>query len=156
VPGDRGRHHVVDDVTRYRRSPVSMQSAWWLRASEIFDQCGRRAPNSRRTSRYRFAEGCLFLDCEDEALLRRFQEIYPEGAEDGAPHAQSQVTCVVRAHDHEDLAAVIFQDPEPLDSFAFCRALFPDRGYLEGPAGADGWRTIASRQAPDEPQVALC
>ena len=44
------------------------------------------------------------------------------------------------------LAAVIFDDPEPLNSFAFCRALFPDRGYVEGPAGAAGWRTIASRQ----------
>ena len=51
---------------------------------------------------------------------------------------------------------MIFHDPEPLNSFAFCRALFPDRGYSEGPAGADGWRTIVSRQSPDAPQIALC
>jgi len=72
-----------------------------------------------------------------------------------ASDVRSHVTCVVRGHDREDLAAVTFQDSEPLDSFAFCRALFPDRGYLEGPPATDGWRTIALRQAPDEPQVAL-
>ena len=134
-----------------------MQAEWWLQAPEILERCSRRAAQSARISRYRFAQGCLVLDCEDEALSRRFQEIYPEGEDDdAASHGCPRVTCVVRGHDHEDLAAVIFDDPEPLDSFAFCRALFPDRGYVEGPAAATGWRTIASRQTPGEPQVALC
>lgn len=88
--------------------------------------------------------------------MRRFQEIYPEGADDdAASEAPAHVKCVVRVHDDAALAAVIFDDPEPLDSFAFCQSLFPDRGYVEGPAGADGWRTISSRQNPDAPQVAL-
>jgi hypothetical protein len=88
--------------------------------------------------------------------LRRFQEIYPEGADNGrASEAPLDVKCVVRAYDETSLAAVIFDDPEPLDSFAFCQSLFPDRGYVEGPVGADGWRTISSRQTPDEPLLAL-
>jgi len=88
--------------------------------------------------------------------MRRFQEIYPEGADQGGTTAAPlQVKCVVRIHDEAPLAAVIFDDPEPLESFAFCQSLFPDRGYLEGPVGADGWRTISSRQTPDEPQIAL-
>jgi hypothetical protein len=108
-------------------------------------------------SRYRFADGCLVLDCEDEALLRRFSEIYPEGADQGPASGPAlQVKCVIRVHGEAPVAAVIFDDPESLDSFAFCQSLFPDRGYLEGPSGSDGWRTISSRQNPGEPQVALC
>jgi hypothetical protein len=87
--------------------------------------------------------------------LRRFREIYPEGADQDASEAPLQVKCTVRVHEDAPLAAVIFDDPEPLDSFAFCLSLFPDRGYVEGPAGADGWRTISSRQTPGEPQIAL-
>jgi hypothetical protein len=87
--------------------------------------------------------------------VRRFQEIYPEGAGQDASEAPLQVKCVVRAHDEAPVAAIIFDDPEPLDSFGFCQSLFPDRGYVEGPAGADGWRTISSRQTPDQPQIAL-
>ncbi len=133
-----------------------MQSAWWLRAADILAQCDRPASSSARLSRYRFADGCLVLDCEDEALVRRFQEIYPEGADHDGSETPLQVKCAVRVHGEAPVAAVIFDDPEPLQSFAFCETLFPDRGYLEGPAGPDGWRTIASRQTPNEPQIALC
>lgn len=87
--------------------------------------------------------------------MHRFQEIYPEGASQDGAEAPLQVKCVVRVHDEAPLAAVVFDDPEPLQSFTFCETLFPDRGYLEGPVGADGWRTIASRHTPNEPQIAL-
>jgi hypothetical protein len=88
--------------------------------------------------------------------MRRFQDLFPEGADDHATsEAPIRVTCVVRASDDAELAAVIFDDPEPLDSFAFCQSLFPDRGYVEGPAGTEGWRTISLRQNPGKPQVAL-
>jgi hypothetical protein len=88
--------------------------------------------------------------------VRRFEEIYPEGADDSAgSELPAHVKCVVRVHDDAPVAAVIFDDPEPLDSFAFCQTLFPDRGYVEGPSGTDGWRTISSQQNPGEPQVAL-
>ena len=133
-----------------------MPDAWWLRAPDILSECSRRALAAVSRRRYRFASGCLVLDCEDELLLRRFQEIYPEGAaDDTAAEAAAQVTCTVRVHDEAALAAVIFDDPEPLDSYAFCRSLFPDRGYVEGPVGADGWRTIATSENPAEPQVAM-
>jgi hypothetical protein len=132
-----------------------MQVPWWLRAPEVLAQCGQRDAASTVPNRYRFAHGGLVLDCEDEALVRRFGDIYPEGAGgNAASEAAIHVTCVVRIHD-ETLAAVTFDDPEPLDSFAFCQSLFPDRGYVEGPAGADGWRTISPREKPGEPQVAL-
>jgi len=98
----------------------------------------------------------LILDCEDEALEQRFEDIYGEGAVGGTLFAAAHsVKCVVREFDAA-LAAVLFDDPEPLDAFAFCQSLFPDRGYVEGPAGAHGWRTIALRQTPCEPQIALC
>src|SRR6516225_4406480 len=104
-----------------------MPETWWLRAPYILSECSQRVlvPVSRR--RYRFASGCLVLDCEDELLLRRFEEIYSEGAdEDTAAVTARQVTCTVRVHDKAALAAVIFDDPEPLDTYAFCRSLFPD------------------------------
>jgi hypothetical protein len=53
------------------------------------------------------------------------------------------------------VAAVTFEDPEPLDPVAFCRSLFPDRGYVDGPVAAEGWRTIALRDSPDRPLIAL-
>lgn len=88
--------------------------------------------------------------------MRRFDEIYPEGADDGgASETPTYVKCVVRGHDDAPLAGIIFDDPEPLDSFAFCQHLFPDRGYVEGPLGPDGWRTISPQQSPSEPQIAL-
>jgi len=133
-----------------------MVEAWWLRAPDILSECSRRVSAAVSRRRYRFASGYLALDCEDELLLRRFEEIYPEGADDDmAAQAAVQVTCTVRVHDEAALAAVIFDDPEPLDSYAFCRSLFPDRGYLEGPVGADGWRTIATQENPASPQVAM-
>jgi hypothetical protein len=133
-----------------------MPGAWWLRGGEILSQCEQRVAASASRRYYLFASGRLVLDCEDEALLRRFQEIYPEGADDDvASEPVAQVTCTVRLHDRAALATVIFDDPEPLDSYAFCQSLFPDRGYIEGPVGGDGWRTIAPRQKPDEPLVAM-
>ena len=63
--------------------------------------------------------------------------------------------CRVRHHPEQALAAAAFDDPEPLDAFEFCRRLFPDRGYVEGPEGPDGWRTLTLRQTPDRPLIAL-
>lgn len=134
-----------------------MPTAWWLRAPELLVECGRRTPALPESLWYRFADGWLALNSQDDALSRRFQEIYPEGVEAcGANDSRRRVLCDVRVHADAPFAAVVFDDPAPLDSFAFCQTLFPDRGYVEGPAGPDGWRTIASRQHPDEPQIALC
>jgi hypothetical protein len=109
-----------------------------------------------RARRYRFAGGHLLLDCDDEPLARRFQDLYADSSDcSAACEAPVQVECVVRAH-APTLAAVHFHDPQPLDAFAFCRHLFPDRGFVEGPAGVGGWRTISLQQSPDEPQIALC
>lgn len=143
-----------------------MVVAWWLRAPEFLADCNRPTTGSGCASRYRFAERCLVLDSEDEALVRRFQQIYPEGMDGSAvADASRDVRCVVRVQnetrhhqapcDEAALAAVFFDDPEPLDSFAFCQSLFPDRGYVEGPPGSDGWRTISDRRTPGEPLLAL-
>ncbi|MGB8398429.1 hypothetical protein [Bradyrhizobium sp.] len=58
-------------------------------------------------------------------------------------------------HKELPVASVEFEDPEPLDPFAFCQTLFPDRNYTEGVAAAPGWRTIAMRGNPNAPLVAL-
>src|SRR5215470_6852793 len=121
-----------------------MAGGWWLKAGEIVAQCAGRQALGLAARRYRFAAGHLLLDCEDEPLARRFQDLYAEDSDDRAA-CEVQVECIVRAHD-PTLAAVIFRDPEPLDAFAFCRHLFPDREFVEGPAGAGPWRTISLRQ----------
>ena len=132
-----------------------MQGGWWLKADEIIARCASRQATGASARRYRFAAGHLLLDCEDEPLARRFQDLYAESSEDAAAcTAPVQVECVVRAYD-PTLAVVNFRDPEPLDAFVFCRHLFPDRDFVEGPAGAGGWRTISLRQTPCEPQIAL-
>jgi hypothetical protein len=132
-----------------------MHVCWWDRAHEIAAQCAGRHGTGVSARRYRFADGHLLLDCEDEPLTHRFRELYADGSDDGAGcESPAQVECVVRAHDSR-LAAVFFRDPEPLDAFAFCRHLFPDRDFVEGPTGAGGWRTISLRQTPSEPQIAL-
>ena len=109
-----------------------------------------------RSSRYGLAHGYLVLDCEDEALVRRFRQLYAEGvAADAGSKVSIRVTCTVSLRDDVGLAEVVFDDPEPLDPVAFCLSVFPDRDYVEGPSSADGWRTIALRQDPGAPRVAL-
>jgi hypothetical protein len=96
------------------------------------------------------------LICAEPSLSNRFNEIYPEGAEPAsAGDSLFQVTCRVGPIEGTTLAAVIFEDSAPLDSFAFCRTLFPDRGYIEGPSGPDGWRTLAMATDPTRPLIAL-
>lgn len=135
---------------------MSMQAGWWLGASEILTTRSQRRGVGVRPSRYRLAHGCLVLDCEDEVLVRRFRQLYPEGADGGnCSKASTRVTCRVRLYDDVRLAEVVFDDPEPLDPIVFCQSVFPDRDYVEGPSSADGWRTIASRRDPGAPQIAL-
>ena len=105
---------------------------------------------------YRFAQGWLCLICAEPTLSRRFNEIYPEGAASSPPSDSSlKVICRVRPIEGSSLAAIVFDDPEPLDSFAFCRTLFPDRGYAEGPAGPGDWRTISIKDSSAKPFIAL-
>jgi hypothetical protein len=138
-----------------------MQAPWWLRAPEIVATFSRRSVGGVHPRRYKFADGFLVLDCDDEVLVRRFRKLYPEdpdenaGDENAGSERSIRVKCMVRADDDAALAHVVFYDREPLDSFAFCQRLFPDRRYVEGPVGPEGWRTIASRQNPDVPQIAL-
>jgi hypothetical protein len=134
-----------------------MQGGWWLKADEVVAQCAGRREAGVPARRYRFAEGQLLLDCDDEPLARRFDDLYADASNLGAAAREVpvQVECIVRAHD-PTLAAVFFRDPQPLDGFAFCRHLFPNRGFVEGPAGPGGWRTISLRQSPGDPQIALC
>src|SRR6266567_5679925 len=132
-------------------------AAWWLRAPEVLAECFRRGADPGVFTWYRFACGWLGLDSGDASLVRRFCEVYPEGSVDSpGSDGQVRVKCHVRAHDELHVAAIAFDDPEPLDSFAFCRHMFPDRAYAEGPAAAEGWRTIMSQDRPERPLVALC
>jgi hypothetical protein len=132
-----------------------MAAAWWHRAPDLFEAATRRT-GSRPPSSYQLGLGRLELDSDDEPLNLRFSEIYPEGQ----IHAASQpgprrVLCSVRSLEEPSVAAVAFEDPEDLDSMDFCRALFPDRGYVDGPEAPDGWRTLATRAKPEQPVIAM-
>jgi hypothetical protein len=129
---------------------------WWLRATNLIESYQRSPAKPSDEFWFRFAQGRLRLICAEPSLSNRFNEIYPEGAESAPPsNSAFQVVCRVGPVESTSLAAVIFEDPAPLDSFAFCRTLFPDRGYTEGPPGPDGWRTLALATDPVRPLIAL-
>jgi hypothetical protein len=132
-----------------------MAAAWWNRAPDLWESAFS-APENRAGSRsYRFGFGRLELDSDDAALNRRFSELYPEGfvpeGEGSGPH----VRCRVRSLDEPEVAAIRFEDPEELDPVRFCDVLFPARDYVPGPAAEGGWRTIAPREHPETPLIAL-
>jgi hypothetical protein len=130
--------------------------AWWLSATDLADAKEDVPSKSADGTWYKFAQGWLCLICAEPTLSSRFNEIYPEGAGSGPPDdSLPKVTCRVSVIEGSSHAAIVFEDPEPLDSFAFCRTLFPDRGYTEGPAGPDGWRTISANEASAKPLIAL-
>jgi hypothetical protein len=146
----------VGDVTQPLIGRAVTSDAWWLNASDLAKASENSLPKSVDGIWYRFAQGWLCLVCTEPTLLNRFNEIYPEGAEFGPPsECSSKVTCRVRPIEGSSLAAIVFEDPEPLDSFAFCQALFPDRGYAEGPACTDGWRTISINDGSTKPFIAM-
>ena len=94
--------------------------------------------------RFVFAEGQLSVDSDDAGLTGRFRQLYPEDRSGNeVAWAGPAVGCRVRCA--EGLAAISFDDPEPLDAFAFCTALFPDRGFVEGPASSPHRPLIALR-----------
>jgi hypothetical protein len=131
-------------------------NAWWAHASDLSDASDRAVPEHAESIWYRFATGWLCLICAEPTLSNRFNQIYPEGAVSGpASDCHIKVTCRVRPLPGVSLARIDFDDPEPLDAFAFCRTLFPDRGYTEGPAGLDGWRTISINDGSASPFIAL-
>src|SRR5690348_4866102 len=103
-------------------------AAWWQTAPSLLEACLRPGTGQQhRKAWYRLARGWLGLDCADDALSGRFQDIYPEGSAAGPSLSEPiQVKCRVRNHPTLPVAAIAFDDPEPLDSFAFCRTLFPD------------------------------
>ena len=130
--------------------------AWWLNATDLANIAQKATAKAAEGIWYRFAQGWLCLICSEPTLSSRFNEIYPEGAGSGVPvDALPKVICRVAAIEGTSTAAILFEDPEPLDSFAFCRTLFPDRGYAEGPAGPDSWRTIMVNEASSTPLIAL-
>lgn len=147
---------VGDVTTPWGVVGIVTSDAWWLRATEFAD-ADERAPSDPACGLwYRFAQGWLRLICAEPTLSNRFNEIYPEGADSAPPEGSLlQVVCRVRPIEGTSLAAIVFEDPEPLDSFAFCRTLFPDRGYAEGPATADGWRTLSINGDSSKPFIAL-
>jgi len=134
-----------------------MAAAWWNCAPVLLDKALKAPPGPFDVRRYRFACGDLELDSDDGPLNRRFGEIYPEGLVEsrGGCDSSVRVRCTVRGLDDPKVSAIEFEDPEELDSAAFCRALFPDRGYIPGPGAADGWQTISPSERPSDPVIAM-
>jgi hypothetical protein len=133
-----------------------MAAAWWSEAPGLFETAFRNPQGRARTTRYRFGLGVLELDCDDAGLNRRFGELYPEGEiADGVPSTGPQVRCEVRSLVDPAVAAIRFADPEALDPIRFCATLFPNRNYIPGPDGPDGWRTLSMRDDPERPLIAM-
>lgn len=84
---------------------------------------------------YRLGEGTLGVESADDALARRFDEIYGHCAVT-EPQCGPQVVCRAAAPEH-GMVRVDFTDPEPLDEARFLRTVFPERGY-EPVTEADG------------------
>jgi hypothetical protein len=133
-----------------------MAAGWWDQAPDLFESAfaGQQGRTGRQTA-YRFGLGLFELDCDDAGLNRRFGELYPEGATPGSTASGPFVRCQVRSLDAPSVAAIRFDDPEALDAIAFCRALFSDRGYVQGPPGPGGWQTIARHETPGAPFIAM-
>lgn len=100
-------------------------------------------PASPDTEWYRFGDGLLGLQSEDDPLRDRFRTVFgecsvPEGSEGGLP----QVVCRVSTTS-EGLAIVHFDDPQPLDAAHFAVTLFADRAYRVEAEGG-GWAVVSS------------
>jgi len=81
---------------------------------------------------FRIGDVTLALECDDQALQDRFDEIYGDCAVPG-PGAGPHLTCRVAAPDGAPEVTIEFDDPEPLDLPAFVASVFPDRRFAFSP-----------------------
>ena len=97
------------------------------------------------------------MDSEERGLTNRFKQIYSEGLISAPLEHRDlpSVQCLIRLSPERQFALVRFEDTEALDSVAFCRKLFDDRGYVVGPSCGDGWESFSFAERPREPFIAL-
>jgi hypothetical protein len=128
---------------------------WWQRPEEVAAELRLLAGRSRKECYY-FGRSLLVMDCEDSTFSRRFRDIFAECAcgssgTENMPRADIRVTSV--RSNPEVLAVSVV--PSALDGIDFVRQLFPERGYVECPGPALGWRMLALPEAPKQPVLAF-
>lgn len=127
----------------------SAQDPWWAEATAHWGALHRK-PVANPDVWYRVGDGLFVLRSDDATLNTRMQQLYgdcacgPPDPGDTAPRLRCELRLAA------PFALATFDDPEPLDPIAFALTVFPDRGYIEHPAPAQGWRLFGA-----EPQFAF-
>ncbi len=115
---------------------------WWQNATSLCaDLAGRPAPDLQDW--YRLGDGYLSVGSDDEPFRSRMQTLFREctvaaPGDDGLP----RVGCLVRTSDDAEVSLITFEDPQPLDLYAFGLGIFPDRGFTELATSAPDWQVL--------------
>lgn len=130
---------------------------WWQQLPDIARAADSTPRGSFDGAWYQFGNGLLGVDSDDRELAQRFEQIYSETSAPapGASPDLPVVRCTVRSLPERQVATVAFDDDEALDTIRFCRTVFPDRGYVPGPACVEDWESIAASDAPEHPFAAV-
>ena len=104
---------------------------------------------------YRLGDGYLGIDSEDDPIQERVAALFGECAVSEPAVPGPRVVCLVRCPREPSVAVIDFLDPEPLDTFTFAAALFPERGFHEIPSPFPGWRLLGSDSDPGSTPLAV-
>lgn len=129
--------------------------AWWAQVTRLSPQEVPQRPDGAVTAWYRFGEGVLALDADNQVLHQRLQQIYSECAVLSQPQTV-HVHCTIRTLADYGAVSVRCHDAEPLDALAFMQTLFPERDYVECPPVYPGWRLLGKTVTPERPLLTVC
>ena len=115
---------------------------WWLKAAALFAQL-EVLPVLRDEEWYRIGDGYLGVAAAAGPFRDRLRTLFRECAVP-APEsgALPRVAVTVRSSPDGAYSLITFDDPEPLDQFAFALELFPERGYRAIAAPSIDWKIL--------------
>ena len=128
---------------------------WWQDATSVCaGLAGKPAPDLQEW--YRVGDGYLSVRSDDEPFRSRMQTLFREctvaaPGDDELP----RVACLVRTSDDACVALITFEDPQPLDLYAFGLGIFPDRGFTEVASSVPDWRILGLPSADGIDGVAI-
>jgi hypothetical protein len=135
-------------------SSVGAAGQWWRQLPESSSNQSTLHLSSRDV--YRFGDGILEVGGSEQVLLDYLGRLYADcRVYEHSGEPLPTVRCVVSPTEHEYVARVEFEDPEPLDSFDFVSAVYGGRGYRECFSTASGWRCLSHSDDPATPALAL-
>jgi len=129
-------------------------SKWWRRASAIAAEI--HFPTTTGGDWYCFGRSTLVVDCEDVSFSQRFKDIFAECAI--APigdQAPGRVDLRVKRVASDPGLLAVSVTPALPDGVTFLRRLLPERQYTECDDLHEGWRMVATLEAPYEPVLAF-